>query len=207
MNYRYLAIAAVASLACSGGDEAPPPPLSLEPFEGYVIGSDSAPVTIVEYADFQCPACRQHAVLTMPDVLQRYVATGKVKWVFKDFPLDIHPNARTAHLAAACAADQGRFMEMHDQLFYGQNDWSQTRRPRRHFDDYAEAVGLDAGEFDECMDSRKFAGRIEASVRDGVSAGVGTTPTFIIEGRVVTGTIPFDQLASRIEALLPEDTE
>ncbi|MFQ5549646.1 MAG: DsbA family protein [Gemmatimonadales bacterium] len=174
-------------------------------FEGYVAGSNSAPVEIVEYADFQCPACARHAILTMPDVMQRMVNTGQVRWRFRDFPLDqIHPKSRSAHLAAACADEQGKFWEMHDQLFYGQNDWVNTRRHERRFRDYARTVGLDLDQYNECMSSQRYAGRVQAAQQEGFEAGVGSTPSFVIGGRLYSGVLAYDELRVIVDSLLAQ---
>ena len=112
----------------------PPIALASGP-RGVVLGSDSAPVEIAEYSDFQCPFCARFAVLQLPDIRERLINTGRVRWRFMNFPLDGHPNTRPAHLAAACAAEQGRFWEMHDAVYQGQGDWSESRRPNGFFRD------------------------------------------------------------------------
>ena len=98
-------------------------------FNGYVLGSDSAPVVITEYADYQCPACQQFATVEWPYVRDRLVQTGRVRWVFRDFPLQQHQWARLAAHSAACASEQGKFWEYQDAIFATQPDWS--AQPRR----------------------------------------------------------------------------
>lgn len=176
-------------------------PIDVSGFEGYTLGSADAPVEILEFADFQCPACGRHAVLTGPDIVQRLVATGQVKLTFKDMPLDIHPNAVPAHMAAACSDEQGKFWEMHDQLFYNQNDWATARRPDRIFRGYADAIGLDQAQYRECVSSRRYAGRIQASVQEALALGVGSTPSFVINGRLFPGTMPFDNFKAIVDSL------
>lgn len=170
-------------------------------FAGYSLGNAAAPVTVIEYADFQCPACAQFAILTMHDVKQRLIAAGRVRWQFRDFPLPSHQHSRLAHHAAACADEQGRFWEMHDQLFYGQSSWSAERNPYRRFRDYARAVGLDLTRYDECMESGRHSARIEASVRDGERLGVSSTPTFIIGNRRFPGFMNYDALRALIDSI------
>jgi protein-disulfide isomerase len=170
-------------------------------FPGYSLGSPDAPVTVIEYADFQCPACAQFAILTMHDVKQRLIAAGRVRWQFRDFPLPGHRHSRLAHHAAACAGEQGRFWEMHDQLFYGQSTWSAERNPYGRFRDYARAVGLDLARYDECMESARYSARIEASVRDGEQLGVSSTPTFIIGNRRYPGFMTYDALRALIDSV------
>ncbi len=178
----------------AGPELVDPLPVTGESFPGYILGSDSAPVQITEFADFQCPACGQFAVLTAPDIKQRLVASGQVRFVFKDFPLDMHRNSVPAHLAAACADEQGQFWTMHDQIFFRQRDWAEVRRPERTFHGYARDLGLDLRQYDECMDSRRYAGRLARSRQDGAQLGVASTPTLIIGNLRVTGAIPYDSL-------------
>lgn len=179
----------------------PVSPIDISGFEGYTIGSDSAPVEIIEFADFQCPACGRHAILTAPDIMRRMVATGRVRLVFKDLPLDIHPNAVPAAMSAACSNEQGKFWEMHDQLFFNQNKWATARRPASLFRGYAELLGLDMSQFRECISSRRYAGRIQASIQEALALGVGSTPSFLINGRLYSGIMAFDQFTSIVDSL------
>ncbi len=168
-------------------------------FGGYVTGSESAPVEIVEYADFQCPACARFAVVTGPDVKRRIVDQGLARWRFRDFPLPQHQNAVPAHHAAACAGEQGKFWLMHDQLFFYQQEWAFDRRPERRFESYAEAVAVDMARYRECMETGRHMARIEASKQQGVNAGVPSTPTFIIGGRMIPGALAYDSLKAYVE--------
>ncbi len=170
-------------------------PVGTAAFAGYVIGSDSAPVEIVEYADFQCPACARVAIISGPDIHRRLVQQGLVRWRFRDFLG--HNLSALAHHAAACANDQGKFWEMHDQLFYRQREWATTTRPMRSFEKYAEAVGLDMSQYGQCMDEGRHAARLKATHEQIVTSGIGSTPTFDISGQVTLrhiGVIPYDSL-------------
>jgi protein-disulfide isomerase len=177
-------------------------------FPGYALGSDSAPVEVVEYADFQCPACGQFAVLTMHDVRQRLIATGRVRWRFRDFPLDSHDKSRLAHHAAACAGEQSRFWEMHDQLYFGQARWygASPGAATRTFRDYARAIGLDLSTYDACMESGRYRARIEASVKEGLDLGVNSTPTFIIGTTRVAEALPYDRFRRIIDSVAARAT-
>jgi protein-disulfide isomerase len=168
-------------------------------FMGHVMGSDSAPVTIIEYADFECPACAQFAVLTAPDVKQRLVATGRVRWIFRDFPLQGHRNSMPAHHAAQCAGEQGRFFEMHDQLFFNHGRWVTERRPQRRFREFAQAIGLDLGRYDACMDSGRYLARLEQLRTDAATRGISSTPTFDIGTQRVSGAILYDDLKRYVD--------
>ena len=172
-------------------------------FRGYVLGSDSAPVEIVEYADYQCPACQQFATVEWPYVRDRLVTPGRVRWVFKDFPLQQHQWARLAAHSAACANDQGKFWEYADAVFATQPDWSASRDAGKIFRAQVEKVGLNAGTWDQCMSALKFAGRIQASAEQGVKAGVGSTPSFVIGGRIYAGVLPYDKIKALVDSLSP----
>lgn len=198
-----LAVAGGAAMwmasARSGNDGAQileaPVPVGTAAFAGYVIGSDSAPVEIVEYADFQCPACARVAIMSGPDIHRRLVQEGLVRWRFRDFLG--HNLSALAHHAAACANDQGQFWEMHDQLFYRQREWATSTRPMRSFEKYAGAVGLDMSQYGQCMDEGRHAARLKATHEQIVTSGIGSTPTFDISGQVTLrhiGVIPYDSL-------------
>lgn len=176
-------------------------------FDGYVLGDESAPVDVIEYADFQCPGCQATWLLTVQDVKQRLVETGVVRYSFRDFPLDIHDKARTAHHAAACASEQDLFWPMHDQLFGKQTEWaSTTAPPERLFQRYAEGVGVDMERYGECMASGRFRARIQASYETGLSLGVTSTPTFII-GNNRYGGLTYDQLKGIVDSLVASGTQ
>jgi protein-disulfide isomerase len=167
------------------------PPLKAE---GYVLGSPSAPVEVIEFADFECPACGQFAVITEPQVRSELVNTGKVRVRFMDFPLQMHRNTWDASLAAACANDQGKFWEMHDALFDNQDKWNgeATSRPRGPISELAKQIGLDMNKYGACMDNDTHRPQIEATLREGERRAVGQTPTFIFNGTVVPGAVPYD---------------
>ena len=172
-------------------------------FQGYVIGSDTAPVTIVEYADFQCPACGDFDTVQWPEVYDKLVATGKVRWIYKDWPIDgAHRYARLAMHAAACADDQGKFWPMKSRLFAYQFQWSFGSGQYGKFRDYAKSVGVDAGQWDACMQSAKHAGRIQATSEEGARLGVNSTPTFLIAGRLILGVQGSDQLRHTVDSLI-----
>lgn len=167
-------------------------------FEGYVLGADTAPVEVIEYADFQCPACASFAILHAPDFKAGLVNTGRVRWRFRDFPLPQHDRAPLAHHAAACAGEQGRFWEMHDQLFFNQGAWARDRRPERVVRELATAAGLDLGRYEECMESGRYAARVAATKAHGISLGVNSTPTFIIGERLFPGTMSAQEIATQV---------
>ncbi len=218
MNRFYLLLGGVALLGgvflfvASRERPAPPAatPLVTAPsavadgFRGFTLGSDSARVEIVEYGDFECPACASFAAVQMPTVREQLIATGKVRWRYRDFPLPSHRYSRTAAHAAHCAGEQGRFWEMHDQLFFN-HSWAQTgRNPSRLFRDMARAAGLDLAAYDACMDSQRYASRIEASRLEGEALGVNGTPSFFLNGRPLNlrsyGSDEFKRVADSVLA-------
>lgn len=171
--------------------------------EGYVLGSASAPVEIVEYADFECPGCGQFATVTEPDVRTRLVNTGQARYRFYDFQvIPQHRNSPAASLAAACASDQGKFWEMHDRIFAGQNDWNTqvTDDPKPIFAGYAQAVGLDAARWNQCYDSRAHLDRLAAHRQEAVRAQVRATPTFVVGNRKLEQAATFDALRALVDS-------
>ncbi|MBI4503040.1 MAG: thioredoxin domain-containing protein [Gemmatimonadetes bacterium] len=168
---------------------------------GYVLGSDSAALEVEEYADFQCPACRMFNIVTLPDVVERLVKTGRIRWRFKDRPLENHANSLPAHQAAACAGEQGRFWEMQDQLYYGQPDWEFVRNPQKKHREYAQKIGLDMSKYDECMGSNRYLSRLVAEARRATVRGITSTPTFVIGTIKIEGTVGYDQLKALVDSL------
>jgi protein-disulfide isomerase len=173
-------------------------------FRGYVLGSDTAPVEVVEYADFQCPACQSFDLVEFPYVKERLIQTGRVRWVYRDFPLDQpHKWTRLAAHSAACASEQGKYWEQHTSLYETQPDWSASNGAGGMFRDYAEKNGMDLAKYDDCMTSLRYAGRIQASADEGIRLGVGSTPSFIIAGRIYAGVQPYDRLRALVDSLAP----
>ena len=172
---------------------------SVGDYEGHVMGSESAPVEIVEFADFQCPACARFVILAGSDVKAGIIDKGYARWRFHDFPLPSHDKAPIAHHAGACAGEQGKFWAMHDQLFYNQGHWSRDGRPLRRFREYASAIGLDVGRYDDCMKSNRYAASFEAAKNEAVALGVSATPSLLIGGVLVAGSLPYDSIKALVE--------
>lgn len=174
------------------------------PNQGHVVGSDTAPVEVVEFADFECPACGSFATLTEPDVRKRLVNTGVVRYRFMDYPLSMHRNTWPAHRAAWCAGEQGRFWEMHDALFFNQDRWNgeTTTRPEGVIADLARTVGVDATKFNACVESRKFDPQIRANAQEAERRQVNSTPTFIIGDKKVSSAISYDEFKRHVDEAL-----
>lgn len=197
MRRFYVVLAAVAVvlgislfvlLRSGGGATAaavgPPPTVVDDGFRGYTLGSGDAVVEITEYSDFECPFCANFATIQMPTIKQQLISTGKVRWRYRDFPLPIHQYSRFSAHAAHCAGEQGKFWEMHDQLFYN-HQWAQTGRdPSGLFRDFARTIGLDLPRYDACMTAGRYASRIEFSRQEGNQLLVNGTPTFFVNGKM-----------------------
>jgi protein-disulfide isomerase len=172
-------------------------------FRGYVKGSESAPVEITEYADYQCPFCQTFATLQMPTIEERLIKTGRLRWRYRDFPLQQHQFARLAAHSAACADEQGNYWEQHNQIYEGQAQWSTARDAGDNFRSYAKTIGLDLGKYDACMESDRYAGRIQASYEEGAKAGVSSTPTLLVGSRLYQGRIDSDAIRRLVDSLSP----
>ncbi len=162
-----------------------------------VLGNKDAPITIVEFSDFECPFCGKHFLTSHPQIVENYVNTGKVKIVYRDFPLDFHKNAQKAAEAAECADEQGKFWEMHDKLFLNQDSLSME-----NFKQWAKDIELDAAQFNACIDSEKYVEEIQNDVKDGTKYGISGTPTFFINNQILKGAQPYEVFEKTIETAL-----
>jgi protein-disulfide isomerase len=161
-----------------------PPRLKVAAAKGATKGQPNAPVEIIEFSDFQCPYClRAHA--TVNQVLKTY--GDRIRFVYRHYPVQGHPNAEPAAEASECAAEQGQFWPYHDRLFA-----NVTRLGSADLKQHAAELGLDTAKFNACFDSHKYKEQVAADARDGDEAGVNGTPAFFINGRMVSGAQPFD---------------
>ena len=166
--------------------------LEVEPADGPVRGTEAAPVTIVEWSDFECPYCKS-VLPTLERILEEY--PEQVRLVFRHFPLHaIHPNAQAAAEAGVCAQDLGAFWELHDLMFEEQDTLT-----LEDLKDKAERAGLDAEAFTACLEEEATADRVEADRRAGVFAGVNGTPALYVNGRPLAGAVAYEQLAEVVE--------
>ena len=148
-----------------------------------VKGDPNARVTIVEFSDFQCPFCARFFEQTLPQIQQEYIDSGKVKLVFRDFPLEsIHANARAAAIAAGCANDQNMFWQYHDKLFEGQTQWAHLSAidAENTFAQYSSELGLNSENFNSCLSSKTHLNEINEDFQNGANYGVTGTPAFFI---------------------------
>ena len=175
-----------------------------------VIGNPDAPISIIEFSDFQCPFCARFHVQTLPSLMEEYIEQGKAKLVFRDFPIqNIHPNALPASVAAECANEQGKFKGMHDLLFENQKQWSglETSPALTTFVQYANELQMDEEEFTSCLTGGKYIDEIRKDLEDGRSYGVSGTPGFFIGNDDVgyvelKGAQPFDSFKRIIDSQL-----
>jgi protein-disulfide isomerase len=173
--------------------------VKIDPNVGFARGAREAPVTIVEFSDFQCPYCRA-VVPTLKEVAARY--PDRVRWVFRDFPIEgLHPEAPLAHEAARCAGDQGKFWPYHDLLF------EQTNLAPDALKQYAAQVGLEANAFAQCLDSRRHRAGVAADIEAGSRVGVTGTPAFFVNGRPLIGNLPLADFQRAIERELAQTTK
>jgi protein-disulfide isomerase len=172
-------------------------------FRGYVKGSPEAPIEITEYADYQCPFCQTFATLQMPTIEERLINTGRIRWRYRDFPLQQHAFARLAAHSAACADEQGKYWEQHNRIYEGQQEWAGARNAGPIFRRYAQTAGLELNRYDSCMRAGKYAGRIQAGLNEGLQAGVNSTPTLLVGNRLYRGRFDSDAITKLVDSLAP----
>ncbi|MCC6643653.1 DsbA family protein [Candidatus Peregrinibacteria bacterium] len=167
-----------------------------------IQGQENAPVTITEYSDFQCPLCHSFFVNSYPTILENYIKTGKVKYVYKHFPLNIHPQAPAAALASECALDQNKFWEMHDKLFENQDRWSGNPSHGDIFKQLAADIGLDQAKFNQCYDQATYKNNVDVDYNEAITNGFRGTPTFYINDQLIVGAQDTKVFTDAIDALL-----
>ena len=180
----------------------PTEPIDVPIEDAYAIGDPDAPVTIVEYTDYQCPYCSRHFAQTYPLIKENYIDTGIVRYVFKDFPLTtIHPQATLAAEAARCAGAQGAYEQMHDILFAAQSEWSDNSDAETLFNQYAQSLGLETDAFATCLEEHTFESAVLADLDEGIGFGIQGTPSFFINGNFLSGAYPYETFVEAIEDL------
>ncbi|MDT8306258.1 MAG: thioredoxin domain-containing protein, partial [Anaerolineae bacterium] len=169
-----------------------PTPASLSGDVAASLGDPGAPVTIVEFTDYQCPYCARYSQETLPRVRADLVETGLVYYQLKDLPLDIHPQAPRAAAAARCAGEQDAYWEMHDALFANQTEWASADGVDEAFGRLAVEIGLDSDPFDACVESERYAQAVQDNLSEAAALGVSGAPSFFIDGYPVRGAQPFE---------------
>ena len=173
------------------------------PLAGRVRGAVTAPVTVYEMSDFQCPYCREFATTTFPAIDSAYVATGKVRWAFVNFPLtSIHHNAVPAAEVALCAAQQGAFWRVHDLLYRHQDVWAPLKEPAAFFLTLADSAKLSRPTLLACLKSPATEDAIRADAQGAERSGASSTPTFYIEGGLLVGAQPLPVFRQVLDSIL-----
>jgi protein-disulfide isomerase len=171
----------------AGTAQAQPDPLTVR-----TKGLATAPVTVYEMSDFQCPYCKRHVDKTFPTLEKEYIATGKVRWIFINYPLpSLHSNAIAAAEFAMCAARQGKFWPAHDLLYRLQPAWAPLKDPTPFFFGIADSLKLAKPEVTACVQQHETRDEVKEDADGAVKAAGGSgTPTFYIEGGLLTGALP-----------------
>lgn len=156
------------------------------PASGRILGQADAPVKVIEYGDYQCPACGIFARMMEPQLVQDYVATGKISFEYRDWAF-IGPDSTRAAEAAFCAQDQGKFWQFHDTLFQNQRGENRGDYSDARLKEMARQMGLDMDAFNACYDGGKYEDAVKASYQEGQNLGINGTPTFVINGQVLKG--------------------
>ena len=188
---------------------APPRSVKVAIGDNPTLGNREAPITLIEFSDYQCPFCRQFVETTLPGLKKEFIDTGQLRYVFRDFPIDqIHPLARKAAEAAHCAGDHGKYWTMHDLLFQHQDALQQDQLVA-----YAQQIRLDTTAFRGCLEEGKHQASVQQNLTDGMSAGIRGTPAFVlgklrpdntVESVLLTGARPLTDFRREIERLLAE---
>jgi protein-disulfide isomerase len=168
----------------------------------YGYGDPEAPVTLVEYTDYQCPFCARFFEQTYEQLKTTYVDTGKVRYIMRDLPLPFHANAKDAAIAARCAGKQGKYLEMHDKLFGSQTDWSEVADAIEKFSAYAGELGMNTSQFSSCMTDQAVATQVDNDTNLASQLGATGTPTFIINGKLLVGAQPYTAFEAMIDGEL-----
>jgi len=163
--------------------------------DDHIRGDFNAPITLVEFSDFECPFCKRHFP-TLNKILSDY--KGKVRLAYKHFPLDFHPNAQKAAEASECASEQGKFWEYHDKIFENQASGLSLDK----FKQWAKDLGLDTQRFNACLDSGKYAKKVQADYQEGLRKGVNGTPVTFVNGQLVSGALPYESFKQIIDSIL-----
>lgn len=169
-----------------------------------ILGDPKAPVTIVEFGDYQCPFCGRFFSQVEPMIREEYIKTGKVKMVYRDFAF-LGPESQGAALASQCAAEQGKFWAYHDELYKAEIADGVEHNGNLSavfFKSLASQLGLDGNKFNSCLDSQKYKDEVQKDYNDAVAAGVKGTPTTFVNGKLISGAVPYETIKALIEEAL-----
>ncbi len=209
--YLYIAVGVVAAVAVVGlviflnrnsnEVKSPTAPVGRTAEGFYYKGNPDAAVKVIAFEDFQCPGCAYFSRNLAPILERDYINTGRVQFIFHELPLtNIHPNAVAAAEAARCAGDQGKFWEMHDQLFNNQSLWAQLSSPLNTFSGYAGIIGINRTTFEACMQAGTHREAILTAAKDAATLGVQATPSFSVNGQLVDSSRLFTAIDAALRA-------
>jgi protein-disulfide isomerase len=217
MSYRRLSALLLVALATTGGSCADVPPAApaapaaaADTAQGQdrdliaarSKGKVDAPITVVEMSDFQCPYCRQFTLETFPAIEREFVQTGKVRWLFVNFPLsEIHPNAVAAAELAMCSAKQGKFWPMHDLLFAHQRTWGPLREPGQFLLTLADSLRIPRDSIVPCVRGGELRALIQKDANTAARIGAGSTPTFLVDGMLMSGAYPVEVFKKVLDSI------
>lgn len=197
-----LVVGAALMLGGKSTPEKPIPPVDQKVLikqDSHKIGAKDPKVVLVEFGDYQCPACgAAHPVVKQ--ITEEY--KDKVLFIFRNYPLNIHQNSKIAAEAAEAAGAQGKYFEMHDELYDNQKDWGESPKAKEKIMQYAEKLKLDMNKFKSDVESNKYEAKIQQDISDGNTGGVEATPTFYINGVKITGGLPYNEFKKKIDDAL-----
>lgn len=194
-----------ALVAKTPSETARPKTASVSTLGNPMLGDEKAPVTLLEFTDYQCPFCQDFYARVFKELKMQYVDTGKLRFVLRDLPLPNHQHAKPAAISAHCAGEQGKFWEMHSALFDGGGKLNQD-----DILNYSKSIGLEEESFKACLNSGRYDKEIKQDVQDARSAGIRGTPAFVlghtsddkVSGTLISGTRPFSVFKAEIDKLL-----
>ena len=173
-----------------------------DPLAARTRGNAKAPVIVYEMADFQCPACREFALTTLPVLDTAYIQSGKVRWIFVNLPLtSIHKNAVAAAQVAMCSARQNKFWPVHDALYLHQPEWASLADPMPALLALADSAGVRHDSLAACVTSHATVATIQQDAQGSVRAGANATPSFYIEGGLASGAIPAPEFSHILDSI------
>lgn len=181
-----------------------PEPVEASEDDDAFLGGENAQVVVIDFSDYQCPFCKKFYTNIFPEFKKDFLDTNKVKYVYRDFPLNIHPPANNAAQAAECAGDQNSYWEMHDLLFEKQSDWGSAAELNETLIGYAVELGLNKTTFSSCLNDEKYKEEVEKDRDDALASGARGTPTLFVNGKITRG-VP--QSYESFKALIENELE
>ncbi len=172
-------------------------------FRGYLLGAADAPIEVTEYGDLECPVCAGYNAVQFADIKTRLIDAGKIRVRYRDYPIDgAHRHPRVAAHALACSNDQGHSWDLIEKMFETQSEWALSSNAMPALSEMVKGLGVNVDTWTQCMQSKKYQGRIQASQNEGTALGVGGTPTFLIAGKLYDNRFGSDQMVKLVDSLI-----